>query len=89
MEALRLLKEFCKYRPILESLIACGPDIEHLASQDSTILMEILKVSSGYQYLLHQGYVDLEIKYWFEYGVYQYVITADTFMNMENVFDST
>ena len=82
------MKEFCRSRPIIESLIASEPDIEHLASQDSTILMEFLKVPSGYQYLLHQGYIDLEIKYWFEFGVSQYVTTADSFMNMENVFET-
>lgn len=66
IEALKLVRQCTTIPQILESIIAAEPDIEHVAEHDGTILMEFLKCSSGYHYLLHQGYIDIEIKYWFE-----------------------
>lgn len=52
--------------------VTLQPDLEHLSNVANPLLLTLLDVPQGVEYLLEQGYLDDEFEYWFENGVFQY-----------------
>lgn len=53
------------------------PDVEHLSKVANPLLLTLLNVSHGLEYLLNQEYLEDEFEYWFEHGVFQYATLVE------------
>ncbi|KAL2912185.1 hypothetical protein HK105_208318 [Polyrhizophydium stewartii] len=75
--AVGILQRLCRRPQNLAAFAQLRPDIQHLAVVGNDLLLQMLALPSGFKYLAEAGYVESEIDYWFEHGIYQYVTHAE------------
>jgi hypothetical protein len=75
--ALQAIKRGCKDPLFLQSFIHSNPDVEQISRYDTQILFQFLQIESGYQYLLSDGFLQSEMRYWVEAGLLEYSDLAE------------
>ncbi|KAI8907215.1 Rapamycin-insensitive companion of mTOR, N-term-domain-containing protein [Gorgonomyces haynaldii] len=66
----------------IHEFIAYQPDLEHLSTVANTLLLRLMNVPAGLEYLMDQEYLEDEFDYWFEHGVFQYIPAVE--QHLEN-----
>ncbi|KAI8898408.1 Rapamycin-insensitive companion of mTOR, middle domain-containing protein [Globomyces pollinis-pini] len=78
--ALKLLKIGTTNQKFLESVILCKPNISQITQFDNSIVYQFLRYPEGVQFLTESKYIQEELNYWYEHGLYQYVTATELFM---------
>lgn len=75
--ALELLSKLIKNPGFVTLFVKNQPDLEHLSNSANQLLLNLLDVPEGLEYLIANDYLQSEFDYWFDYGVFQYVTLVE------------
>ncbi|KAI9140964.1 Rapamycin-insensitive companion of mTOR, N-term-domain-containing protein [Paraphysoderma sedebokerense] len=78
--AVSVLDEACNIPENLKTLVKLKPSLDHLGEIGNPLLLRFLSTSTGFKYLNDMGYVEEEMKMWFENGNIHYVLRLELSM---------
>lgn len=86
--ALAIIQASPKYPEFMRQIILYKPNVDLLSTADSQVLISFAGTEEGFEYLLQDGFITKEAKYWIDCGIFQYSEMMDKYMTMDTVFDS-
>lgn len=67
--AVKILEEACNTESLLEYVVKCQPQLDHLGEIGAPLLLKFLSTSIGYHYLNELDYIEREMDDWFHVSV--------------------
>ncbi|KAL7752498.1 hypothetical protein RI367_002032 [Sorochytrium milnesiophthora] len=71
--ACRALDEACEVDDGLATLVRLQPSLDHVLGIEDSLFLRFLSSSAGFRYLSSLGYIEQQMRHWFDVGMYVYV----------------